>query len=406
MSLPEPVISHDEVGFQQPAFSLDPWNDKRTFKLFLAGENEHPKDAIARRIDILMDARIEPEGYKLIVLGGDESKSCTTLDIIKLNDQCIYLISALTTALNEYPSKTWMQCCMDASKTCSIFTNQYCCQTIADWWAIFKVNNAFPHPCGIEVNSDKKKGLLPPILRDNEDLRRKFVRFCTHNLTDLNIDVAREYIIGTLLPEAFPLTISDDNHQESRKDALRRIYMMSETPSRSTVWEWLKHCGFRYKPRTKRFFVDTHESLPNQKYRKDQMARYLKRERLMNRWYQLSLEEALAFEKEGLLLPGKGFRYKNEQGLEMVEIHMDEITDNKLLTEINSKLKYSGNLSICKQPDEKLLTLFGHNGCIFHQYIFTGKSWSGPKGELAIIPKDEGNGIMISAFQSREFGLG
>ncbi len=125
---------------------------------------------------------------------------------------------------------------MDASKTCSIITNKYCHRTIADWWAIFKVNNAFPHPCGIEVNSDKKV-LLPPILHDNEDLRQKFVRFCTHNLTDLNIDVAREYIIDALLPEAFPLTISDDNHQESRKDALRHIYKMSETPSQSTVWE-------------------------------------------------------------------------------------------------------------------------------------------------------------------------
>jgi hypothetical protein len=56
------VISNNKIGFQQPAFSLDPWNDKRTFKLFLAVENEHPKDAIARRIDILMDVRIEPEG--------------------------------------------------------------------------------------------------------------------------------------------------------------------------------------------------------------------------------------------------------------------------------------------------------------------------------------------------------
>jgi hypothetical protein len=81
------------------------------------------------------------------------------------------------------------------------------------------------------------------------------------------------------------------------------------------------------------------------------MAWYLKRERLIHRWYQLKLEKALAYEKEGLLLPGKGFRYKNEQGLEMVEIHVDEIQDKKLLTKINSKLKYGGNLSIRKQPE-------------------------------------------------------
>ncbi len=85
----------------------------------------------------------------------------------------------------------------------------------------------------------------------------------------------------------------------------------------------------------------------------------------MHRWYQLSLEEALAYEKEGLLLPGKGFRYKHEQGSEMVEIHVDEKLDNKLLTEINSKLKYGGNLSIHKQPEEKPLISFGHDECIF-----------------------------------------
>jgi hypothetical protein len=71
----------------------------------------------------------------------------------------------------------------------------------------------------------------------------------------------------------------------------------------------------------------------------------------------------------------------------MVEIHIDEIPDNTLFTKINSKQKYGGNLSIRKQPEEKPLISFGHDKCIFHQLIFTGSSWSGPKGEQAIIPK-------------------
>jgi len=55
---------------------------------------------------------------------------------------------------------------------------------------------------------------------------------------------------------------------------------------------------------------------------------------------------------------------------------------------------------------EKPLLAFGHNECIFRKFIFTGKAWKGAKGELAIIPKDEGHGIMVSAVQSREFGFG
>ncbi len=34
------------------------------------------------------------------------------------------------------------------------------------------------------------------------------------------------------------------------------------------------------------------------------------------------------------------------------------------------------------------------------------KTWIGPDGERNIAPKDDGLGVMISAFQSREFGLG
>jgi hypothetical protein len=40
------------------------------------------------------------------------------------------------------------------------------------------------------------------------------------------------------------------------------------------------------------------------------------------------------------------------------------------------------------------------------QYSFTHKSWNGPNRERALIPKDDGLGVMISAFVSREFGYG
>ncbi len=62
------------------------------------------------------------------------------------------------------------------------------------------------------------------------------------------------------------------------------------------------------KKKAKRFCVDTHELLPNHNYRKEQTARYLKRERLMYRWYQFDLKEALKYENEDLILPGKGYR--------------------------------------------------------------------------------------------------
>jgi hypothetical protein len=109
---------------------------------------------------------------------------------------------------------------------------------------------------------------------------------------------------------------------------------------------------------------------------------------------------------EGLLIPERGYRYKYEEGLEMVELHIDEIPDNTLLTRINNLCLYGRNLSVRKMPNEKPVISFGHNECIFHQFIFTCSAWKGTKGEQAPIPKDEGYGLMVSAFQSRELGLG
>ena len=52
------------------------------------------------------------------------------------------------------------------------------------------------------------------------------------------------------------------------------------------------------------------------------------------------------------------------------------------------------------------MLIYGHDESIFKQYLLTGKTWIGPNGEKAITPKDEGHGVMISAFQSRHDGFG
>ncbi len=50
--------------------------------------------------------------------------------------------------------------------------------------------------------------------------------------------------------------------------------------------------------------------------------------------------------------------------------------------------------------------MVGHDECIFRQCALTNKSWNGPQGQKTITPKDLGQGIMISTFQSRAFGFG
>jgi hypothetical protein len=90
----------------------------------------------------------------------------------------------------------------------------------------------------------------------------------------------------------------------------------------------------------------------------------------------------------------------------MVELHVDEIPDNELLTRINRKCHFGGNLHVWRVINERPIFSFCQDECIFHQFIFTGSAWTGPKEEQGIIPKDEGNGLMLLAFQSCEFGFG
>jgi hypothetical protein len=85
--------------------TIVPWGSKCVHKLFLPSCDEHPKDAVARHIDILMDARCEPDGHKSIIEGGDEHNNCAKKDIITLMDKFMYSISALTAALHNFPKK-------------------------------------------------------------------------------------------------------------------------------------------------------------------------------------------------------------------------------------------------------------------------------------------------------------
>jgi hypothetical protein len=55
---------------------------------------------------------------------------------------------------------------------------------------------------------------------------------------------------------------------------------------------------------------------------------------------------------------------------------------------------------------DKRLTIFGHTESIFKRYHTTKSTWVASDGSTALVPKDDGQGLMILAFQSREFGLG
>ncbi len=123
----------------------------------------------------------------------------------------------------------------------------------------------------------------------------------------------------------------------------------------------------------------------------------------MFRWVQIKEEQAKELEEQGEIVRGSGYHYiepfTNEK---MVEFCVD-ISEKVLL--LGNVGEFWGNLSVCFHVGSKPLIAFGHDECIYKQFIMSNMSWVGPNGESNIVPKDDGLGVMISAFQSREFGF-
>ena len=125
----------------------------------------------------------------------------------------------------------------------------------------------------------------------------------------------------------------------------------------------------------------------------------------MYRWIHLPCTEVSDLEQELEISLSNGHKYTDLQtGIEMVELHVD--SHPSFQERMNATTMFGGNLSVRMPPNTKPLIGFGQDECIFKQYLFTNKAWTTPEGQKPVIPKDEGLGVMISAFVSREFGFG
>ena len=96
------------------------------------------------------------------------------------------------------------------------------------------------------------------------------------------------------------------------------------------------------------------------------------------------------------------FKYEKD-GFTYYECHVDT---HPSFQKKCDHLPFGGNLSVRFPMNEKPIIIFGQDECIFKQYAFTKKSWTSPDGTRPLIPKDEGQGLMLSSFVSREFGYG
>ena len=419
------------------------WDSPEAKKLFLGNvsDNRNVVEVLQQRIERLQQVNRTIDGWRDLVDKHDKNNLCSAYDIFIIRQRSSILCLAYTMALEEMNSARWVEdCCtqaiFDSSKMGieAAGTNE---RTVAGWNILLRANRErFPHP---NPNVHKQQKPLPDLLEYFQDeITAPWHQYCIENLADLTIEFARNELVSKIIPNAFetsnatmsareeeeqePYDGDDEGHNKettgNNKHRLQSIkgngllaFYIESPISISTTWRWLRRLGFSYDSRKKTFFVDGHER-PDVVFHRNHFCKdYLSRlEPRCHRWIQVTKETVEGWKRErkafDLNANANGYTYLSEDGIEMVEFHVD---DHDFLHDIAKEMGYSsmgGNLSVRKPESSKPLMIFGQDESVFNQYLLGNRQWVGPEGQRALLPKTDGLSLMMSAFQSRETGFG
>ncbi|KAI2502628.1 hypothetical protein MHU86_11822 [Fragilaria crotonensis] len=125
------------------------------------------------------------------------------------------------------------------------------------------------------------------------------------------------------------------------------------------------------------------------------------------RWVQLSVNEAKTIKCINIDF---GYSYhdivSNEERIELHVNYWNQITrDQQQEHQLYQDKKPATSIRVSSQT-RPLMMIVGQDESVFAQYLLGSKTWVGPKGQRPLLPKSEGDGYMLSAFVSREFGFG
>jgi hypothetical protein len=336
---------------------------------------------------------------------GDPGDALTDYQLWAICQKCQLLFCVLNIAREKMPIvQNWDHICLEgleAAKRVWISITK-ASQIVRNYYQDFRLRRKFQFRI---LGGDN----LPPFLEQNKDVCTTMQQYAREHLSELSVELMCEYLDKTVLPKMVKEWTGiekgefDTEEYEIEVEKLLQEYRLTSI-NPSTVYRWLRKLRFKYETRRKGYYVDGHEKPRTIEYRKQFVTRYLQYERRAHRWIQITVSEAQELEQRGFIKGDSGYRYEDAKGKQMVELHVD--TCNILEERANNETKYGRKLSVRKAQDEKPLIMFGHDECIFKQCTMKIKSWKAPNGAVVLIPKDDVQGVMISAFQSREFRLG
>ena len=386
------------------------WDSAEAKKLFGTLETEgSARISVLNQIHLLSKSLDSHDGYLTVIAQSDvlDDGEVSNYHIWQIRNKITLLIIALTTALSEMDKiQNWDRCCAlavaKAQQTPGARTITSS-RTVAFYYREFRANGR--KFLNIWIRTDSALS-LPPFLCDNPDICQKVKAYMREKLASLSIELVFDYFHDIILPKLVKERYKIDKKSklyEEKEQMLLAEYGLKKL-SLITVYRYMIILGMRYKTRRKGYYVNGHERPATIIYRNKFVKRYLQREQDMFRWIQISKKESIEFETKGYIPIDSGYKFINDEGIKMVEYHVD--SHEKFQERMNEETSYGGQLSVRKSKDSRPLITFGHDECIFKQYLVTHKSWCTKDGATVLVPKDDGQGVMISAFQSREFGFG
>lgn len=375
------------------------WEQKEAQLLFDPKvDHETVEEAIQQRIEALKKVNASDNGW-MDVTAETEHKIATKFQIFMMRHKALFITLALQNALQHMNSWSFHKCCCEAVAVLNSIgiTSATNGEVVRRWHQAFRDNgNRFVE------NPQGRKHVGPLLFYHFPDGVESFCTYANQNLGTLNSELMLQYVLDTLVPDFMRIHNEESETKFDDPKLFLRHYGYRNICT-ETVCNWLNHYGYRYCARQKGYYNDKHEEPSNVMYRYDFIDRYFGYELQSFRWIQIPKSERDKYVNEGILSEEEGYKYR-EENINMYEFHIDRL--GIFREQLNKTTLFGGNLSVRRDKTKKPLIIFGQDEAIFKQFLFRVMQWTGPDGRRPLLPKDEGQGVMLSVFQSREFGFG
>ena len=370
-------------------------------------------------VDYLSKFLSSDTSWKLI-LGSDDPEIATSFSTYEIQHVTIkarHIVDALRSMINATNMSmpiTWIQCCENAMIT--NYKQIQCARTVADWYIQLHETKLLKFKRSLRGKSSAQA--KSPFL-ENEQLTIQFKMWARADIEHLNIQKSHEFINDKLL-----------KHWTTEQLAQNKI---SYPVSMHVCSRWMKEAGFKYQRHQKSYMVDRHEdpdvvedrngyvnqTLPDEIYEHcwiQMTRRHYLHKKLENRIQKQKLKKEASVndivdverDVQKYISDQRIHEYK-QNGKEMVEIHVDDwFNYNNDDEDTKQGLpfigEFGGSLSVRLPKGEKPRIIFGQDKAIYRSSQLNENCWCIDEAS-PLRKKGVGQGIMVSAFQSREFGF-